>query len=97
MTQTVKTNKPFHPPHVYESDAIYFITACTFDNRPILASDEHKRLFCGLLQEAVRRRPVRLYAWAVLRDHYHLLLLKRTWQHWHLDPGDQWADVTTFE
>lgn len=77
MTQTVKTNKPFHPPHIYESDTVYFITACTFDNQPILASDEHKRLFRGLLQEAVRRHPVRLYAWAVLRDHYHLLLLIR--------------------
>ena len=67
--------KPFHPPHIYKSNTTYFITACTFDNRPILASDTHKRLFRELLKEAVQKGPVQLYAWAVLRNHYHLLLL----------------------
>jgi len=68
-------HKPFHPPHIYKDNAIYFITACTFDNKPILATDAHKRLFRELLKEAVQKGLVRLYAWAVLRYHYHLLLL----------------------
>ena len=67
--------KPFHPPHIYKDNEVYFITASTFDHRPILATDAHKRLFCDLLEDAVRSNPVRLYSWAVLRDHYHLLLL----------------------
>lgn len=73
----METHKPFHPPHIYQIHAVYFVTARTFDSQPILAGDDHKRLFRDLLQEAVRRYPVRLYAWAVLRDHYHLLLLIR--------------------
>ena len=67
--------KSFHPPHIYDDNAVYFITARTFDGKPILATDAHKRLFRDLLKEAVLHTLVRLYAWAVLRDHYHLLLL----------------------
>jgi len=65
----------FHPPHIYRCNAVYFITASTFNNEPVLAMDTHKRLFRDLLKEAVQQHPIRLYAWAVLRDHYHLLLL----------------------
>jgi putative transposase len=68
-------HKPFRPPHIYKDNAIYFITACTFDRKPVLVADAHKRLFRDLLKEAVQSSPVRLYTWAVLRDHYHLLLL----------------------
>jgi REP element-mobilizing transposase RayT len=67
--------KPFHPPHIYKDNAVYFITACTFDNKPILATDAHKRLFRDLLKEIVQSSLVRLYTWAILRGHYHLLLL----------------------
>ncbi len=69
------SKKPFHPPHIYESNAVYFVTASTFDHAPILSTDAHKRLFRDLLENAVRNSPVRLYAWAVMRTHYHLLLL----------------------
>jgi len=70
------THKPFHPPHIYVDNAVYFITVCTFDRKPILATDTHKRLFRDLLKEAVLDNLVRLYTWAALRDHYHLLLVK---------------------
>ena len=65
--------KPFHPPHFYIDQATYFVSARTFNNVPVLASDAHKRLFRELLREKIKAIGVRLFAWVILSDHYHLL------------------------
>jgi putative transposase len=64
----------FHPPHIYEGNACYFITAGTATGQKLLSSDSKRALFRDALKEAVRKHGITLYAWVILADHYHLLL-----------------------
>ena len=66
--------KRYHPPHIYLDDTEYFITASTFDRVPLFASDERKTMLRDLLREKVQQYGVKLFAWVILNDHYHLLM-----------------------
>jgi putative transposase len=66
--------KPYHPPHHYADSLFYFITARTFDRRRVWRSDVAKRIFLAELRSAVLDYGVPLYAWAILREHYHVLV-----------------------
>ncbi|MCD6283860.1 transposase [bacterium] len=62
------------PPHIYLDENIYFITAHTFYKKPLFNTEEKLRSFASLLQKAVNRYYIDLYAWVLLENHYHLLL-----------------------
>jgi len=64
----------FHPPHIYEDNACYFLTASTLDGQRLLADDIRRTLFKDLLKEAVQLHGITLYTWVILANHYHLLL-----------------------
>lgn len=64
----------FHPPHAYEDDACYFITARTVGRQRLWDTDVKSVLLRGILQTAVKDYGVTLYAWVILPNHYHLLL-----------------------
>jgi putative transposase len=68
------SRREFHPPHIYEPDAIYFLTACTVHHRRTLDRDDKRVLVRDVLQEAVSQYGTKLHAWVILADHYHLLL-----------------------
>ena len=63
-----------HPPHVYLDDTWYMITASTWDRSRLLSSDEAKSLLRAKLRELVPACGIRLMAWVILDNHYHLLL-----------------------
>ncbi len=67
--------REFHPPHVYEENACYFITASIAGRRRLLDTGPKRALLLDVLTNAVRDYDVTLYAWVVLANHYHLLLL----------------------
>ena len=66
--------REFHPPHVYEQNACYFITAGTAGRRRLLDTDPKRALLHGVLNNAVKDYDITLYAWVILATHYHLLL-----------------------
>ncbi|MBS1251497.1 MAG: hypothetical protein MAG451_00530 [Anaerolineales bacterium] len=65
--------KPFHPPHIYLDNQAYFITASIWDNRHILRSTEARKLIRDELRERIVDLQIKLYAWVILTNHYHLL------------------------
>jgi putative transposase len=53
---------------------MYFFTVVTYDRRPILTTDEGRRLLRGAVETISRDRPFKLFATVLLPDHWHLLL-----------------------
>lgn len=66
--------REFHPPHIYEDNACYFLTASTAHHRHYLSTDHHRDLVRDILKAAIQDYNVTLYGWVILADHYHLLL-----------------------
>lgn len=64
----------FHPPHTYENNAIYFITASIVHRQRLLDTDAKREVVRDVLKAAIEKYGVRLYAWVILANHYHLLL-----------------------
>jgi putative transposase len=52
----------------------YMITACTLGRMPVLSGTRSKSLFRSELRKLLLLFKMRLRAWVVLDDHYHLLL-----------------------
>jgi len=64
----------FHPPHIYEDNTCYFITASLMRRQRLLSTDAKRILVRDVLKEAIKQYGIVLYAWVILADHYHLLL-----------------------
>jgi REP element-mobilizing transposase RayT len=54
--------------------AIYHVTARGNDRRPIFVDDADRQRFVERLRELVAARHVRLYAYALMPNHYHLVV-----------------------
>lgn len=66
---------PKHIPfHLYLDDKIYFITSSTLNKIHFFDTDDKKEIVKTRLRTSVKKYPVKLYAWVVLSNHYHLLL-----------------------
>lgn len=63
------------PPHLYLDEAWYFVTASTVNKSRILSSDAHLKIWADVLLSLVDEFRVKLTAWVVLSNHYHLLFL----------------------
>ena len=66
--------REFHPPHIYEDNACYFITASIVHRQRLLGTEAQRTLVRDVLKEAIIEYGVTLYAWVILANHYHLLL-----------------------
>lgn len=62
------------PQHLYINNQIYFITGRTYRNIKHFNSTEKKDLLCKIINESSDRFQISIYAWAVLDNHYHLLI-----------------------
>ena len=63
-----------HPPHIFLDQTWHLITATTVGRAPLLAQEGAKELFRDTLQTMISRFDLRLLAWVVLDNHYHLLV-----------------------
>jgi REP element-mobilizing transposase RayT len=63
--------REFHPPHIYEDNACYFISASIVHRQRLLDTDAKRVLVRDVLKEAIKEYGIRLYAWVILADHYH--------------------------
>ena len=70
MTQ----QREFHPPHIYQDNSCYFLTAGVAGPRQLLDTGEKRTLVRDILKEEIIELHLQLYAWVILADHYHLLL-----------------------
>lgn len=62
-----------HPHHVYLDDAWYFVTASTVAHRRYFHSDAAKEIWRDKLKSLVSEFSLKLSAWVILDNHYHLL------------------------
>ena len=63
-----------HPPHIYEANACYFLTARTVRRRRLFGNDLRRALLQELVQACAEQYGIKLHAWVILANHYHLLL-----------------------
>ena len=66
--------REFHSPHLYVDDAIYFITAGAVYRQRLLNTGSKREILRDTLRGTLKPYGIRLYAWVILADHYHLLL-----------------------
>ncbi len=66
--------KRHQPYHIYENNALYFVSAHVYKNNYRLASDEEKQKLILKIHENISNFCFQIYAWVVLEDHYHLLI-----------------------
>ncbi len=66
--------REFHPPHIYAQNATYFLTASLVKHQPLLNTGARRDLLRDVLKKAIVDYHIKLYAWVILSDHYHLLL-----------------------
>jgi putative transposase len=67
---------PLHePPHFTVDSQLYLITAANFEHRRILATERRRDAFQALLLGSIASlADVRIYAWVILQNHYHLIV-----------------------
>jgi putative transposase len=76
LAERRQRSRPWHgPPHYDSAAQIYLITAACFEHQPIIGVGPARMAAfeADLLAEAVGHCPT-VYAWAVLPNHYHLLV-----------------------
>jgi len=54
--------------------AVYHVTSRGNERRPIVRDDEDREMFVQILAEVVHRFGLKLYAWVLMTNHYHLFL-----------------------
>ncbi len=65
---------PHAPPHWTFNPGSYIVTASTYHKAHLLNTPEKKSMVQSLLFELAEERNIRLLAWAILSNHYHLVL-----------------------
>lgn len=72
-----------NPAHLFVDNSAYFITAATYQKRPLLASAAIKEHLIKTIHESFAKQNWLLKDWVVLDNHYHLLAI-----------SDKGADLT---
>jgi putative transposase len=67
-----------HPPHFLLDDSWYFITAATYQKGPFLQLYGHKSIVQESLERLSASFSIKLAAWVIMDNHYHLLLHAQT-------------------
>lgn len=62
------------PPHLILNNTWYFITAHTYKQSSIFQPQPHKEIWLETLIEITSGYGIDLFAWALLQNHYHVLM-----------------------
>jgi putative transposase len=65
---------PHSPPHPVRDQEFYLLTATCYEHRPIIRTPERRRQVLDSLFELFITNGMEVRAWAVLLNHYHLLV-----------------------
>jgi putative transposase len=74
MNKTIFKTAPHNPPHLFLPDALYMLTASTYNKIPLMQSQQRKQDWTNAFREAARMYQWQIIAWVVLNNHYHALL-----------------------
>ena len=59
------------PPHLYQNENIYFLTARTVNSKAYFSSDKKKNIILAALTEALAENKFEIFSWVILDNHYH--------------------------
>ena len=65
---------PHSPNHQMDGFGIYMITSGTYQKQHFLQESKRRTDFCSLLFQIMLKYKLELQAWAVLSNHYHLII-----------------------
>jgi len=69
------TTHPTHrPPHIYKSNSLYFLTGKTYQSIPYFDTNRKKQILVQIINIAAKKFSIKIFAWIILNNHYHLLL-----------------------
>jgi len=66
-----------HPPHIYLDDTWYMITGSIYQRQRLLRPEGYKDLVRDQLKTLATEFGLRLAAWVILDNHYHILVKSR--------------------
>ncbi len=64
-------SRPFH---LHVEEGYYFLTARTQQGYPFLHSQNAKRILLGSIEQSVQQCTIKLFAWVIMDNHYHILI-----------------------
>ena len=67
-------NPPHQPPHPVRGEGTYLLSASCFEHRRLIHTPERRQALLDLLFEWFIQLGMQVYAWAVLTNHYHVLV-----------------------
>jgi putative transposase len=70
----MKNLKEFHPPHLYLSESIYFLTSKTINGEKIFSSEEKLEKLFSIIVDSAKKENILLYGWVILHNHNHILV-----------------------
>lgn len=73
MDETFK-RAPHNPPHWFQPNAIYMLTASNYQNQQLMLLPERKILWRDAFVEAAKLYRWHIIAWVVLHNHYHAMV-----------------------
>jgi len=65
---------PHNPPHWFQANTVYMLTASTYQSEHIIHSLERKILWRDSFIEAAKLYNWKIVAWVVLNNHYHAMV-----------------------
>jgi putative transposase len=66
---------PHNPPHWFQENAIYMLTAAIYQNQNMIFSPERKNAWQDSFIKAANLYKWQIIAWVVLQNHYHALVV----------------------
>lgn len=69
-----KSYKEYFPPHIYQDNTIYFITARTIDKIKFFDTDDKKKILLKCFLYAKHKFKINIYAYVFLDNHYHIII-----------------------
>ena len=70
----LRGHPPHQPPHLAVDQTLYLLTAACYEHRAHMHTAERRQAVLDLLFEQFIHRGMEIQAWAVLSNHYHLLV-----------------------
>lgn len=74
MRSDYRPNYTNRPKHLNQDDSCYFLTVRTVDAQWLLQPDQYKQILFEIIQSKVDKFEVKLIAYVILHNHYHLLV-----------------------
>jgi len=68
---------PHNPPHLYEDESYYMITAAIYQKCPFLSGEWEKGILLETIEEFSGKVGWKLLDWVILNNHYHMILKSR--------------------